>query len=864
MTVEYASFKDFFRRAFGNKEPFDYQTRLAEEFLPDLINVPTGAGKSAAILSAWIWRRLKNPESSGRRLIYCLPMRTLVEQTRETAKAAIKNLGAENRFSVHTLYGGDVSDDWDIYPEREQIIVGTQDLLLSRALNRGYAMNRFRWAFHFGLFNNDCLWVFDEIQLFGDGLATTTQLQALRERFRTFGCAKSVWMSATLDKNWLKTIDFAPQVDKLTTLSLSEKDRRSGILSNRLNAVKKLQKAETRCRLPKGLAEFVREKHERGTQTLVVVNTVQRAREVFAEVEKLYTVAGKGSKRSAEAALSEKLAEKPEIELLHSRFRPAERKRWSEIFKSEDENGNKRSVNRIIIATQVVEAGVDISSKLLIADLAPFSAMVQRFGRCNRSGEYELAEVFWVDLPLKEKDRGKDYAEKAFDEIEEKKLIEFARPYEIENLKKAKTILESLDSVSPTVLEEIQKKPENREPFKPNHVLRRRDLVDLFDTTADLSGFDLDVSRFVRGGEERDVSVFWRENVEETIRKKGKKELARIFAPHRDELCSVPIYEAKSVIDKKKTWTFDALSGEWREITKENLRTGMIVLLDAKSGGYDRTGWNPKSKKVEVVKIESRNNKNEIFEDESFEDDILTEEPSPLDKFFRYTQTLAAHSREVKQAAERILEKLNLPELNRFSAEIISAAHHHDLGKAHEVFQETLRGDDKDSTKVLAKSKKGGQHRRKKFRHELASALAMLERGKSDLEVYLAAAHHGKVRLSIRALPDETKPFETGENEEYKPLDKKYARGIWEGDVLPAADLGDGVTFPETVLNLDALLLGRNGDGKPSWLERMLKLRDRLGVFRLAYLEAIVRAADVQASADPQDYFVKGETENAE
>ena len=85
MTVEYASFKDFFRRAFGNKEPFDYQTRLAEEFLPDLINVPTGAGKTAAILSAWIWRRLKNPESSGRRLIYCLPMRTLVEQTRETA-----------------------------------------------------------------------------------------------------------------------------------------------------------------------------------------------------------------------------------------------------------------------------------------------------------------------------------------------------------------------------------------------------------------------------------------------------------------------------------------------------------------------------------------------------------------------------------------------------------------------------------------------------------------------------------------------------------------------------------------------------------------------------------------------------------
>jgi Predicted helicases len=611
-----------------------------------------------------------------------------------------------------------------------------------------------------------------------------------------------------------------------------------------------------KCRLPEGLAEFVVEKHEEGTQTLVVVNTVQRAQEVFWGLEKLLVTAEKQAKNST-LTHSDNLTKKPEIKLLHSRFRPAERNRWREILNDKDENGNKKSVNRIIVATQVVEAGVDVSSKLLISDIAPFSSMVQRFGRCNRSGEYEQAEVFWIDLPLREKDRGKDFAEKDFDEIEEKKLLEFAKPYEIESLKKAKAILESLDSVSPNILEKL----DYTEPFVPNHVLRRRDLVDLFDTTADLSGFDLDVSRFVRGGNERDVSFFWREKVEETIKKKDKKELAKILAPHRDELCPVPIYEAKSFLSKKKAWTFDALSGEWREVSGDNLRTGMIILLDAESGGYDRTGWNPKSKKTEIVEVGTKNDKNKSLQDESFEDDILTKEPSPLNKFFRYTQTLASHSREVKQAAEKILEKLGLPELDKFSAEISSAAHHHDLGKAHEVFQETLRGDDKDSTKVLAKSKKGGHHRRKKFRHELASALAMLERGKSDLEVYLAAAHHGKVRLSIRALPEEDKPKD---DDGKIQSERKYARGIWEGDVLPATDLGDGVEFPETVLNLDALLLGRNGDGKPSWLERMLKLRDDLGVFRLAFLEAIVRAADVQASANPQDYFEKGVTEDAE
>ena len=61
--------------------------------------------------------------------------------------------------------GGEEKTDWDIYPEREAILIGTQDMLLSRALNRGYGMSRYRWPMHFGLLNNDALWVMDETQL---------------------------------------------------------------------------------------------------------------------------------------------------------------------------------------------------------------------------------------------------------------------------------------------------------------------------------------------------------------------------------------------------------------------------------------------------------------------------------------------------------------------------------------------------------------------------------------------------------------------------------------------------------------------------------------------------------------------------
>ena len=47
------------------------------------------------------------------------------------------------------------------------------------------------------------------------------------------------------------------------------------------------------------------------------------------------------------------------------------------------------------------------------------------------------------------------------------------------------------------------------------------------------------------------------------------------------------------------------------------------------------------------------------------------------------------------------------------------------------------------------------------------------------------------------------------------------------------------------------MIIGLDAEGHPSWAERMLRLRDcsNLGPFRLAYLEAILRAADCRASA---------------
>lgn len=76
------------------------------------------------------------------------------------------------------------------------------------------------------------------------------------------------------------------------------------------------------------------------------------------------------------------------------------------------------------------------------------------------------------------------------------------------------------------------------------------------------------------------------------------------------------------------------------------------------------------------------------------------------------------------------------------------------------------------------------------FRHELASALWYLAQKNSDpLIAYLIAAHHGKVRMSIRSNPHETPP----------DSNIRYTCGIAEGDILPSVEIAPDLKPPERV-----------------------------------------------------------------
>lgn len=795
-----SDYHHFFATASGSdREPYEYQSRLAD--LPcesRLISVPTGLGKTAAVVLAWLWNRQGKVASAlaesspwPRRLVYCLPMRTLVEQTYGEAEKWLKAHGLlwdgkpeprKGKVGLHILMGGEETEPWDLYPEKDAILIGTQDMLLSRALNRGYGMSRYRWPMHFGLLNNDCLWVMDETQLMGVGVETSAQLDGFRQLWQSTMACPTWWMSATLEDARLATVDHPAPNGGWPKLELTSEEKGAEGVRQRIEAKKPIQKVAqeltptNKTTHSRDLAKIIKDKHLPGTLTLVVVNRVKRARELYA------------------ALRDKKLGLDPQrIALIHSRFRPVDRERHSQLLFGDGD--------RIVIATQAIEAGVDVSARLLITELAPWSSMVQRFGRCNRAGSMSDAEIQWVDIqPKDEKD-------------------ELVLPYTLDELTKARMAISTLSDGGPQSLIAVVK---DLQVVRP--VIRRRDLLDLFDTTPDLCGQDIDVSRYIRDGEDSDVQFFWR-----SIAEKEPRELNEA-APERAELCRVTVTEARKFLEKKTTraWEWNDLGKAWKPAGRA--RPGAIYLIAQDCGGYDDDqGWTgePKSVPTPHPPVEKTSA-------EGYNDDRQT--------FARYDLSYQQHVAGVAATMAQISCALVLPEADREMLKV--AALWHDTGKAHEAFQAMLCGDDSARLATLwAKSSQADAGcARSGFRHELASALAWLIAGpedspQRDLIAYIIAAHHGKVRLSIRALPEEK-----GDPADSERL---FARGVWDGDMLPVIP---GLTVIPTPLDLSFMQMGTGRHG-PSWLARMISLRDQHGPFSLAYFEALLRAADMRTSA---------------
>jgi CRISPR-associated endonuclease/helicase Cas3 len=696
--------------------PFQLAWMEQEEIAPvRTMEAPTGLGKTLATLVGWLWDRQQWPASTPRRLIYQLPLRTLTDQIGAECRAVIDRLGSS--IPVYVLRGGQVENDYVDDLAGEAVIVGTLDQVVSRQLMRGYCCSRWSWPRHFAALNTDVRVVVDETQLQGAAVRTAIRLQELHHRYGAPAPRELILCSATLDASIL-----SPGTPRV---GLGEADYAHPVAQRKVGRPKPLTLAGTA-----DPAQLVRDRHQQDSLTLVVANQVQRAQAIHAA-----------------------LAGLPRL-LLHSRFRRAERQAIE---------AKLRSFRGVVVATQTVEAGIDLDARLLVTDLCPWASFVQRCGRVGRNDTYRDAAVIVVE-PQK------------------------ALPYEPAELAETQQRLQGLGDASVRNLMAVDAPPQSGVGQR----LTSDTFQQLFDTHPLPQG-DIDITPYLRVGDMRDVSVLWRQ------------QLGPDMPPASDqELCPVPLRAAATRF--QVVWT--PRGDGWAEIPSTQLVVGDVAAVACSAGGYDRElGWSPTST-LPVAEVAIQVSQGEAEDRSSFRSSVAV--------------TLPQHLSDAQEEAASLCQELSLPA--HLAGLVIRSAWLHDIGKAHPVFQATMRANGCGAGLWAKAPGWGTRHSRAGFRHEVASALAALEQGEQELVAYLLMAHHGKVRQRLEPFP-------------WQPPTAAL-HGVIDGEILPAVD---GVTSPTS------LRFPPSGLGK-GWRPLCRRLLQSLGPFNLALLEAAVREADARAS----------------
>lgn len=327
------------------------------------LTVPTGGGKTLASLSFALRHAVVN---NLQRVIYAIPFTSIVEQTADVFR---KVLGDENVLEHHSNYDFDALNNgeralrerlaiqnWDA-----PVIVTTNVQLLESLFSN--KPSRCRKLHNIA----NSVIVLDEAQTLPNQLLTVS-LAMLEELVRNYGVTV-VMCTAT-----------QPEVDELWPFGDTTHE-----IVNDQEGLSKYFKART---------EFVVEKNAREEelalrlaglgQVLCIVDTKAKARDLYQDVvsrcRDLGTVTG----------------DKPYEEgifHLSANMTPYHRSLWiTEIKRRLAETGERC----VVIATQLVEAGVDVDFPVVWREMAGLDSLVQAAGRCNREGRNEDVGVVHV------------------------------------------------------------------------------------------------------------------------------------------------------------------------------------------------------------------------------------------------------------------------------------------------------------------------------------------------------------------------------------------------------------------------------------------------------------------------------------
>lgn len=649
-------FRTFFQEVYGYP-PFPWQKRLLAQVAakgewPDTLDLPTGSGKTAAIDIALFHLALQadlGPERRAPvRIAFVVDRRLVVDDAFErarkletalvapagdvTARVAerLKVLSGDGPPLIARRLRGGIprEDDWARTPSQPTVLCSTVDQVGSRLLFRGYGVSDSMKPVHAGLIGSDCLILLDEAHLAEPFRQTLDWV----ERYRS-----EKWRKEKDAGPWgFARLSATPGEKSEDVFSLDDDDRANSILRRRLEAEKcALLVAPAKARketaeaaeiddaddgsgsstkdparrapvvvdqIKEGLKHF--EDSENGVQRPaigVVVNRVARAREVFAQLRKQFPEKPEGG--AAEEP-------NPEVILMIGPARPVDRDDLVGKLKPM-RTGESRELERplVLVATQCIEAGVDIDLDALITEAAPVDSLRQRFGRLNRAGRdikpYAAIIAGRTDISARA------------DDFVYAKAIKPAWEYLAGVAKKENGALsvdfgiDKMDALPPPDLLALTEKP-CAPVLLPAH-------LDLLSQTSPVPAADPDVALYLHGPARQPdaVTVIWRADIDPDGKGQDLIRLLTLVPPRSREAIELPVWAVRHWLEGLRAsaadvadvptrepdeeegrerrrvfrWRGDGESSQW--IGASRLRPGDTVIVPASYGGVDEFGWDP-------------------------------------------------------------------------------------------------------------------------------------------------------------------------------------------------------------------------------------------------------------------------------
>ena len=853
----------WFREIVGS-DPYPWQRRMYGEFVegdvPEAVDVPTGLGKTLCVL-LFLLARIRNPALPAR-IVYVVDRRAIVDQTAEAIRAwierivalpaladafdrcsAFARLSPDRPVQLGVLRGGMADDgEWRVDPARPAVVVGTVDMIGSRVLFSGYGDGRSRRPMHAGLLGHDSIVMLDEAHLSPAMDAFLRAVEGIQghPKFRT------MTLSATGAK-------------ASAAFSLSAKDEENPEVRRRLHAVKTpqfhpVEKPADRNRIDR-ICELAAA-HRSGS-VAVFVGTVADAGKI---ADKLTKKLGAGGAERV-ALLTGTLRGKERAGLAAGAV-------WRRFHPDRDRDAGAPAV--YLVMTSAGEVGVDLDADHAVMDLATLDSMIQRVGRVNRSGRVE-AEVAVVHTRKEEEipDDGKPPTTR-------RQKLDAARAKTLE-------VLQGLPGLSPATLKDIDKPAlETCSAPSPRPARLHAEVVEAFAATSAALRLP-PVSVYLRGVSEDPETpesfLLWRREREvAALVRLGEGvagEALAFFRPSADEIARVPASEARNLVrsavprqgdDGLPLIVIEPGGDVFAKVVKSEGEIPSLgyatVVLPTTAGGLEPSGLPSGTAKGEVSDVGDGDDRyryeepapgGEEREDgeeaEEAEDESAAPRPDWLKKavelriplpdegaddagerFLVYalrrpdptlqsgegettwlgasTQTVDEHCALVGDAARRIGAALSLTDAE--TAALEAAGRWHDRGKARRVWQRAA-GAPADGP-PLAKSTKGRLRSWMLggYRHEFGSLVEAereipVDAPNRDLVLHLIAAHHGWARPGF-------------------PHPRQ-----WDPDV-------------PVELNRKLAVEAAN---------RFARLQAKYGPWRLAWLEALLKAADAHASRAP-------------